>query len=168
MLFCFIMLTHRGQVTHICVSKLVIIDSDNGLSPDQPQVIIRTDAGILLIGPLGTNFSEIVIEIHTFSFMKMHLQMWSGKWRKFCLGLNVLNRCCQFWAHLSWLFHQNGGNHNTALAPLKWPWRIWVNEQIPQYHNHSEAERIKTVCIFKEMSCLCCCSTTKSPENTSK
>ena len=42
---------------------------------DQPthQAIIWTDAGILLIGPLGTNFSEILIEIHTFSFKKKHL-----------------------------------------------------------------------------------------------
>ena len=48
------------------------------------------NAGILLIGPLGTNFSEILIEIHTFSFKKMHLKMSSGKSRPFCLGLNVL------------------------------------------------------------------------------
>ena len=32
-----------------------------------------TNAGILFIGPLETNFSEILIEIHTFSFKKMHL-----------------------------------------------------------------------------------------------
>ena len=48
------------------------------------------EKGILLIEPLGTNFSEISIEIHTFSFKEMHLKMSSGKWRPFCLGLNVL------------------------------------------------------------------------------
>ena len=53
------MLTHWGRVTHICVSKLTIIGSDNGLSPGRRQAIIWTNAGILLIGPLGTNFSEI-------------------------------------------------------------------------------------------------------------
>ena len=37
--------------------------SDNGLSPGWRQAIIWTNAGILLIGPLGTNFSEILIEI---------------------------------------------------------------------------------------------------------
>ena len=52
-------LTHRGRMTHICASKLTTIDSDNGLSPDRRKAIIRTNAGILLIGPLGTNFSEI-------------------------------------------------------------------------------------------------------------
>ena len=52
-------LTHWGRVTHICVVKLTIIGSDNGLSPGRRQAIIWTNAGILLIGPLGTNFSEI-------------------------------------------------------------------------------------------------------------
>ena len=49
-------------MTHICISKLIIIGSDNGLSPDRRQAIIWTNAGLLLIGPLGTNFSEILIE----------------------------------------------------------------------------------------------------------
>ena len=44
-------LTHWGQVTHICTSKL-------------------TSAGILSIGPLGTKFNEILIEIQTFSFQE--------------------------------------------------------------------------------------------------
>ena len=83
-------LTHWGRVTHICVSRLTIIGSDNGLSPDRRQAIIWTNAGLLLIGPLGTNFSEILIAIHTFSFKKIHLKMSSRKCRPFCLGLNVL------------------------------------------------------------------------------
>ena len=33
-------LTHWGRVTHICVSKLTIIGSDNGLSPGRRQAII--------------------------------------------------------------------------------------------------------------------------------
>ena len=85
-------LTHWGRVTHICVSKLTIIGSDNGLSPGRRQAIIWTNAGILLIGSLGTNFNEISIEIHKFSFKKIHLKMSSGKWRPSCLGLNVLNQ----------------------------------------------------------------------------
>ena len=83
-------LTHWGRVTHICVAYLTIIASDNGLSPSRRQAIIWTNARILLIRPLGTNFSEIWIEIHTFSFKKMHLKMSSAKRRPFCLGLNVL------------------------------------------------------------------------------
>ena len=41
-------------------SKPTIIVSVNGLSPDQPQTIIWAIAGILLIRPLRTNFSEIL------------------------------------------------------------------------------------------------------------
>ena len=66
-------------MTHIDVSKLTIIDSVNGLSPDRRQVIIWTDSGMLLIGPLGTNFNEILSQIHAFSFKKMHLKMSPGR-----------------------------------------------------------------------------------------
>ena len=52
---------------------VVLVGSDNGLSPAQHQAIIWTNAGILLISPLGTNFSETLITIQTF-----------------CLGLSVL------------------------------------------------------------------------------
>ena len=67
-----------------------IIGSDNGLSPGRRQAAIWTSAGILLIAPLGTNFSEVLIEIQIFSFRKMHFKMSSVNWRPFCLGLNVL------------------------------------------------------------------------------
>ena len=83
-------LTHWGRVTHICVVKITIISSGNGLSPGRRQAIIWTNAGILLIWPLGTNFIEILIGIQAFSFKKMHLKMSVAKWRPFCLGLNVL------------------------------------------------------------------------------
>ena len=83
-------LTHWGRERHICVSKLTIIGSNNGLSPGRRQAIIWTNAGILLIRPLGTNFNEMLVEIRTFSFMKMRLKVSSAKWRSFCLGLNEL------------------------------------------------------------------------------
>ena len=90
-----LVLTHWGRVTHICVSKLTIID--------RRQAIIWTNAGILLIGPLGTNFSEILIEILTFSFEKMRLKVSSAKRRPFCLGLNVLSIQCVW----SWYWPQD-------------------------------------------------------------
>ena len=85
-------LTHWSRVTHICVSKLTTIGSDNGLSPGRRQAIIWINDGILLIQTLGTNFSEILSEIHSFSFKEMHLKMSSAKWRLFHLGLNELMR----------------------------------------------------------------------------
>ena len=39
----------------VTVMKLTIIGSESGLSPGRRQAIIWTNAGILLIGPLGTN-----------------------------------------------------------------------------------------------------------------
>ena len=71
------------------VDKLTIIGSDNGLSPGRCQAIVWTNAGKLLIGTLGINFSKILTGIQTFSFMKIHFKM-SAKWRPFCLDLNVL------------------------------------------------------------------------------
>ena len=85
-------LTHWGRVTHIYISKLTIIGTDNGLSPAWLLAIIWTKAGILLIQNIGKIVSEILSEIHTFSFKKMHLKMSSVKWRQFCISLNVLKR----------------------------------------------------------------------------
>ena len=62
------------------------IGSDNGLSPIRRQAIIWTSAGLLSIGPLGTSFSQIRIQIQNFSFTNVHLQISSAKWRPFCPG----------------------------------------------------------------------------------
>ena len=83
-------LTHWGRMTRICVSKLNIIGSDNGLAPGRRQAIIWTNTGILLIGPLGTQPSDILVEIFIFLLKKIHFKMSSGKWWPFCLGLNRL------------------------------------------------------------------------------
>ena len=82
----------RPSDAYICVSEIPNIGSDNGLSPGRRQAIIWTNVGLLLIRTLRTNFVELLREIHTFSFKKMHLKMSSGKRRPFCLGLNVLTK----------------------------------------------------------------------------
>ena len=105
-----VVLTDWGRVTHICVSKLTIIGLDNGLSPGRRQAIIWTNAGILLIRPRGTNFSEILIGNQTFSFKKMHLMMSSAKWRLFYLGLNVLTDFRRFVRFI----------HPHSLSLLQW------------------------------------------------
>ena len=92
-------LTHWSRVTHICISKLTILGPDNGLSPGRHQAINWTNAGILLIWHLGTNFIEILIEIQTFSFEEKRLKMSSVKWRPFCLGLNVLKTSSSKFVH---------------------------------------------------------------------
>ena len=132
-----LLLTHWGRVMHICLSNLTIIGSDNGLSPGRRQAITWTSVGILLIGPLGTNFSEMSIKIHTFLLKRIHLKMSSGKWRPFCLGLNMLTHnagsirclsCIQkslgmvstkpynsFWIYTIFKWYQTG---NFPLIPL--------------------------------------------------
>ena len=85
------LLTHWGQLTHICAGELTVIDSDNGLSPGRRQAIIWTNAAILFIESLKSNYSKIQSKIHTFSLKKGIWKMSSAKWQAFCLGLNVLS-----------------------------------------------------------------------------
>ena len=91
------LLTHGGGVTHICVCKLTIIGSDNGLVPGLHPTIIWTNAGIFIIQPVGINFSEILSKFYTSSFKEMHLKMSSGKQWPFCFGLNGLS--CNYMYH---------------------------------------------------------------------
>ena len=138
-----ICLIHWGRVTHICVGKLTIIVSDNSLPPGRCQAIIWTNAGLLLIGPLGTNFSEILIEILTFSFKKLHLKVSSAKWHPFCLSLNVLMAvtwylCSEIW--LMWQYSHKASEHDSLwwpgsyfalgfLQPSSWRQVLSVNQE---------------------------------------
>ena len=56
-------------------SRPSFISSVNDLAPARRQAIMGTSAGILSFEPLGTNFSEILIDFHTFSFRKMQLKV---------------------------------------------------------------------------------------------
>ena len=117
---------------HICVSKIIIIGSDNGLSPGRRQAIIWTNAGILVIGILGINFSEILFEIYIYSFKKMHVKLSSAKWRLFPLGLSELMAC--------------------RLFVCK-----WLSRTIP--HDPSKATKLTIVtcsAIWYEAQQLCC------------
>ena len=64
---------------YIYVGNLTISGSDNVMSPGPRQAVIGTNAGVLLIGPLGTNFSEILSEILILSFTKVRLKVSSAK-----------------------------------------------------------------------------------------
>ena len=61
----------------------------------------------------NTNFSEILIAIHMFSFKKLHLKMSSGKWRPFCLSLNVSTYIN------SWKF---SGVYSALWSLMPWCW----------------------------------------------
>ena len=119
-------------MTHICVVKLTTIGSDNGLSPGRRQAIIWTNAGILLIGPLGTNFTEFLIGIQTFSFKKMHLKMSSAKCRPFSLGLNVLTHLSQSQMAIILLTSLSNGFYsmNSCVFWFKSHWYLLNTQQI--------------------------------------
>ena len=120
----FPLLIHWGRVTHICANKLTIIGSYKSLSYVWRQAIILANAGILLVDPVGTNFSEVFFLIHTLAFRKMHFKMLCGKWRAFCLGINVLTHCgyyCLFTQSSICAYvykrHNRGSRYNHAKAP---------------------------------------------------
>ena len=134
-------LTHWGWVMHICVSKLTIIGSDNGLAPDRRQAIIWINAGILLIGPLGINLSEILNDILTFSLKKMRLKVLSVKQRPFCLGLNVLSDYTNKQCHtllgllsLTWINFDTSGDN--------WIHKVWVEISCPFPNFNGEAVEV--------------------------
>ena len=128
-------------MTHICVSNLTIIGLDNGLSPGRRQAIIWTNAGILLIRLLGTNFNEMFIEILTFSFMKMRLKVSSAKWRPFCLGLNVLNQVGAFFCHRA--------SHGDVMAWERFP-HYWSFGRKPPWITSKWAGKALPCCKSKQ------------------
>ena len=93
-----------------CVCKRTI-GAANGLSPGWRQVIIWTNAGMVLTGLLGTNFGETLIETSIFSFKKMHLSFafflsqlqCVENWRD-GLGMNPTVSCFDRWWHANCFF----------------------------------------------------------------
>ena len=76
--------------------------------------IISSNAALLSIGPLGTNFSEILVKIQNFSFTKMHLKISSAKWRPFCPKGDELT-AWNYWLDVNSLWPRD------AI----WRWRSW-------------------------------------------
>ena len=86
-----LILSNWGWVTHIYVNNLghnwfrywLVTWSTPSHCLDQHWYIVNWT--------LGNNFSQILMEIQTFSFKKTHLKILSAKWRPSCLSFNVLN-----------------------------------------------------------------------------
>ena len=102
------------------VSKLTIIGSDNGLSPGRHQAIIWHQCWNAVNWTLSNKLQEIFIEIHTFSFKKMHLKISFGKLWPFSLGLNVLTH----WGRdkMAAIFQTTFSN-----ALFEWKYRIKIS-----------------------------------------
>ena len=131
---------------HICVSNLTITGSDNGLSPGQRQGIFWTNVGILLIGPFGIYFSEIIIKINTFSFKKMPLKLSSWKWQPFCLGLNVSTHICISNLTIRWWLV-------TWFAPSHYLNKGWNSN----YQEHISVKSLSKFIHFLSRKCIVKC-----------
>ena len=146
-------------MTHICVSKLSIIGSVNSLSPGRRQAIIWTNAGILLIGPLGTNFNENSIDIRTFSFKKMHLKMSSETWRPFSPGPKVLkaNGSISREVLFNWIAKQYHRYHSIFMWNVSWHSRvsIAVSLRIFQLWNKVMADKFEYLLTYPRWSNFC-------------
>ena len=94
--------------------------------------IIWTNAGIVLVWLLGTNFSEILIDIHTFSFKKMHLKISLAKWRQICIG------CANPYSTL--LHHWQWGNRTFAPMTVNYSWLIGYNRSVPRQTERTTRE----------------------------
>ena len=114
-------LTLWGWVTHICISKITIIGSDNDLSPGRHYL---NQCWNIVNWTPRTNFKEILVRIHTFLFEKIHLKMSSGKWWPFCLGLNVLtlwpswSACLEYYRKISNIRRTKSQNLNASRLDL--------------------------------------------------
>ena len=73
------------------------------------------------VGPLGTNFSEILIRIQAFSFKKIRSKMSSAKWHPFCLGPNVLSYQLVITC-ITKLLATNRMNVKRSITALIWVW----------------------------------------------
>ena len=109
----------------VCVGSLTIIGSDNGLSPGRRQAIFWINAVILFIGPLGTNFNEILI---TSVIWELAAVFSRPQWVKYqlCFGVTLLRnsdiaRCVTHTMHTTpakkyWLANWMIFHHDATLA----------------------------------------------------
>ena len=107
-------LTHWGRVTHVCASNLTII----GLSPGRGKALSKPMLNIVdwtLKNKLKRNFHLN----SKFFIQEKHLNVSSGKWRPFCLGLNVLKNYIMINpssdSHWSWGSKTYAGTMMTAI-----------------------------------------------------
>ena len=117
-------LNYWSGMTHICVSKLTIIGSDNGWSPGGHQVIIWINAETLFIWPVETQFNEISIKYNK----KMRLKTRSTKCRPCCFGLNVLTHFLPraAYALVNWISIDS----SNGLSPIRRLAITWTNVHV--------------------------------------
>ena len=104
-------LTRWGRVTHICVGKLTIIGSDNGLSPGRYSHYLNQCWNIVnwtLRNKFQWNFNR---NSNIFIY-ENRMKISSAKWRSFCPCLNVLTH------YFRWLNAKEANPQCTEAASL--------------------------------------------------
>ena len=159
-------ITHWGWVTHICISKITIIGSDNGLSPGPRQAVIWTNTRILLIRTLRTYFNI------TCSFKKMHLKLSSEKWQQhyfflfpFCKTARSTESCIYLTGVTTAILWRHQSNLNVITKrsfQWVWKWRKSTNERnlfrTSTLMSNASLERNKTFCVNLWNRCIECMS----------
>ena len=99
------------------------------LSIALPGGVTKANCTTAPVQQTGRENVHTFIQIHKFLFKKMHLKMSSGKWRPFCLGLNVLKLIHAHddvikWKHFprNWPFVR-GIHWSPMNSPHKGQWR---------------------------------------------
>ena len=121
-------LTHLPMCRIYASVNQVSVGSDNDLSLGRRQAIIWPNAGILLIGPLGINFSEISFRIQNFSLRKMQLKLSSAKWQPFCPGGDELLCWCPIIWPSHYFFLKIG---YPQMKPI-----IWTNHELVYWYTY--------------------------------
>ena len=129
---------------HICVGKLTIIGSDNSLSPGRRQVIIWTDAVILLVGPIRTHFVEILIGIKTTRPYESHFFYLTKK-----RHVQTQARQDKAWQGMAWQGKARGGQtRQDEAAPrqegVPWFWKILYTVDQSSVCNYSQQIKAET------------------------
>ena len=83
-------LIHWGQVMHICVSKLRHHWLRQWLLACLAPNHYFDQCWLVVISPSRTYLNEILLDIQSFIFKKMHLKMLCAKWQPSCPGLKML------------------------------------------------------------------------------
>ena len=102
--------THWGWVMHVCVSKLNINGSDNGLAPTMWQTIHYLNQWWNVVNWTLRNKLQWNFKWNPYIFIQeMYLNVSSAKWRPLCLCLNVLNHL-PIW-EIKWIVSKLGQHH---------------------------------------------------------
>ena len=103
---------------------------------------------------VGTNFSEIVMKIHTFSFKKMHLKMLSWKWWPSCLIPNELNLLI---GDISPVLPMLSCTASLApCQPASWPGDSGREPRPAHLQELSTSDRSLTYMKWREQACPTC------------